>query len=365
VTLAAALSNLPRNVPRSLPPKAEASTTEYLNFEGWGFDDDYFCSLCPAMDLESVTVCNLSGNRLTYRSMSMLASRTLSNFRCLNLQGNRLGDRGGQDTGSDLKTLRPNCFVPASDNWLTAGAKHLRKRRGKLYHEVVLLSPMTHADPQLGWLTTDYPEGVADSKGVGDDANGWAADGVRHKAWHAGGAEAKWPQEWREGDVIGLAIDFAAGKMQFSLNGSWQDIPEMQFALNGSVSVFPAVSMKGRFVMNIPKATWKYEPPGPAYKPWASSGTFTRPQGDAALIELLSSARPNVRELNISDNRLSDQAVEALCHALVRDGHGASLQGGCVWAFSHEAGERVSRLGQPRADTPSACARLVPRIACT
>ena len=34
-------------------------------------------------------------------------------------------------------------------------------------------------------------------QGVGDDQHGWAADGVRHKFWHDGEMDVRWPREWR------------------------------------------------------------------------------------------------------------------------------------------------------------------------
>merc|ERR1719247_950890 len=179
--------------------------------------------------------------------------------------------------------LRPSCV----DVWLTCGARHLKRNNGKLYYELQL--DEFFLNPQIGWLTeefhdmlwrTDAPEGDGDDMpGVGDDACGWACDGVRCKKWHAGSdGEAEWPRNWLPNDVIGLAVDFEAQQMKFSLNGEWVESASMTFDL-GSHELFPAVSIAGPFAMNILKQTWKFAPPDADYIAWADSGTFDRPDG--------------------------------------------------------------------------------------
>jgi len=167
--------------------------------------------------------------------------------------------------------------VPNISDWLTAGAKAQMRRSGRFYHEVRLGEDFEDFfDPQLGWLTEHFTERDYDANGVGDDRHGWAADGVRGARWHDGPTDARWPRAWRGGDIIGLAVDIEAGQMRFSLNGEW--IPEAQMTFDaGGHSLFPAVSMKGRFAMHITRESWRFSPPDGLYNAWADSGVFTRP----------------------------------------------------------------------------------------
>jgi hypothetical protein len=195
---------------------------------------------------------------------------------------------------SDLTPLRPQT-IPTIGTWLTTGAKRLMRTTGRLYHEVELGGDFSDiADPQMGWLTDQFVEKDYDCNGVGDDTEGWAADGVRQKQWHNGPADAAWPRCWRGRDVIGFAVDVDAGQLEFSLNGEWVKNAQMTFQAAGR-SVFPAVSTKGRFTMNIPKGSWQFTPPSPDYQAWAEEGVYTRPVQVVAPPELPSLERQTSR----------------------------------------------------------------------
>eukprot|EP00418_Pyrodinium_bahamense_P044433 CAMPEP_0179209750 /NCGR_PEP_ID=MMETSP0796-20121207/104610_1 /TAXON_ID=73915 /ORGANISM="Pyrodinium bahamense, Strain pbaha01" /LENGTH=709 /DNA_ID=CAMNT_0020914709 /DNA_START=46 /DNA_END=2175 /DNA_ORIENTATION=+ len=174
---------------------------------------------------------------------------------------------------TEVRPLRP-LSVPGVTEWLTCGAKGLMRAGGKLYHEVALAAQ--GGDPQVGYLSQGFAEGDFNGDGVGDDQHGWAADGWRHKRWHAGAEDAEWPRDWCVGDVIGCAVDMDLGIMQFSLNGEWVPSAQMMFNPDG-LSLFPAVSMKGLFRMNVPRGTWQFAPPNYMYQAWATAGNFTRP----------------------------------------------------------------------------------------
>mmetsp|Transcript_55944 Transcript_55944/g.105402 ORF Transcript_55944/g.105402 Transcript_55944/m.105402 type:complete len:1237 (-) Transcript_55944:340-4050(-) len=177
---------------------------------------------------------------------------------------------------SDLRCLTPT-FVPSIDFWLTTGAKHLAQSSGKYYYEVALGKEFSDEGPQIGWLTMEFEEKDLSCIGVGDDVHGWATDGVRHRRWHNGHEDAAWPRSWQGGDVIGLAIDIEDGQMLFSLNGQWCPDVQMTFKAKENSSFFPALSMKGRFVMHIPNGSWKFAPPDEDFQAWAESGSFARP----------------------------------------------------------------------------------------
>mmetsp|Transcript_1488 Transcript_1488/g.2531 ORF Transcript_1488/g.2531 Transcript_1488/m.2531 type:complete len:1262 (+) Transcript_1488:71-3856(+) len=177
---------------------------------------------------------------------------------------------------SDLRCLRPT-FVPSIDFHLTTGAKHLAQSSGKYYYEVALGKEFSDEYPQIGWLTMEFEEKDYDGDGVGDDIHGWATDGVRHLRWHNGEEDAAWPRSWQGGDVVGLAIDIEGGQMLFSLNGQWVPDVQMTFKAEENSSFFPALTMKGHFVMYIPKGSWKFAPPDEDFQAWAESGSFARP----------------------------------------------------------------------------------------
>jgi len=174
-----------------------------------------------------------------------------------------------------LRMLRPQ-EVPADDSmWITLGAADVMQRTGKYYHEVVVGST---GDPQVGWATENFREGPFNENGIGDDDQSWAADGLRHCKWHAGQqVPCRWPRAWHAGDVIGFAVDIDAGMMKFSLNGQWVPQAQMRFQAHG-FRMYPALSMRGDFLMNIAPATWEHSPPSEGFKPWATSGNFRRPR---------------------------------------------------------------------------------------
>lgn len=152
------------------------------------------------------------------------------------------------------------------------------KNSGRFYHEVCLGEGIDNGDPQIGWLTEHFSVGEFDGSGVGDDVHGWAVDGVRHNVWHCGPkAVTYWQRDWREGDVLGCAVDIDAGQMAFAVNGQWLNDARMSFDSAGS-SLFPAISARGDFTMHVAETTWHFIPPADDYRGWADDGDFSRPR---------------------------------------------------------------------------------------
>ncbi|CAE7751890.1 Ankrd17 [Symbiodinium microadriaticum] len=192
----------------------------------------------------------------------------------LNLQNLSLLDRPGAPKGSDFEKIM-----------LTAAAKQNSKNSGAFYFEVQLLSKIERIN--VGWATTAYQR----SRDLGFDAESWcwqSQDGRTMFQLHAAeGPEAgsgipRYSSvalpSWEPGDVLGLALDFAAGKMRLSHQGKWQAETEagyfMDFQPNGR-DLYPAVTAKwGLFRLRLGKETWIFGPPkdGPkeGYEPWAS-----------------------------------------------------------------------------------------------
>lgn len=199
-----------------------------------------------------------------------------------------------------LRPLRPQ-NVPEFWAWLTAGTPQFRQNSGQYYHEVSL--GKNFSVPRVGWLSEKFQAGPDNKHGVGDDTEGWAADGSKHKCWHGTATDVHWPREWREGDVIGCAIDLDAGEMAFSLNGAWVEDAKIEFKTDGR-GIFPAVSMIGMFNLHIARDSWIHFPPrvkptfedsedgaesgmpaATSYKPWANVTDCMRPVPAEPLVE--------------------------------------------------------------------------------
>ncbi|XP_073234022.1 RING finger and SPRY domain-containing protein 1-like [Porites lutea] len=88
---------------------------------------------------------------------------------------------------------------------------------GVWYYEVTLL---TAGVMQIGWATKDSKFLNHEGYGIGDDEYSYAYDGCRQLIWHGARSTPHHHKPWKPGDVLGLLIDLARGKVKFSLNGS-------------------------------------------------------------------------------------------------------------------------------------------------
>jgi len=163
---------------------------------------------------------------------------------------------------------------------LTAGAPKLAKSSGKWYYEAELGRNID--ETHIGWASRDFDgEG-----GVGRDAHGWAADGLRHLFWNNGATKVRWPHTWKVTDIIGCAIDIDAGEMIFFSNGQFA-MPVPFRIPPGGCSIFPAVSARGEYTLNFTEATFKHFPAELGFKALMDSdeanssygcrGSFNRP----------------------------------------------------------------------------------------
>jgi len=143
-----------------------------------------------------------------------------------------------------LRELGPPQPGNALNQWLTVGAPALARDKGRWYHEVQLGRGMEA--PRVGWVTDRFEDSGLMAKPVGSDEHGWGADGKMHRFWHGEAFHMRWPESWREGDVIGCAIDIDAGEMRFSNNGRWVALT-LKFVKSEGLSYFPAITTKGHF----------------------------------------------------------------------------------------------------------------------
>lgn len=92
--------------PNPLEPKTPSS--EYLNFESWGIDDEYVALLCARAKLETIRFINMSDNRITSESINLMAtSKVPWRLESLQIRGNRLYERGGRAVARLLDAVRP------------------------------------------------------------------------------------------------------------------------------------------------------------------------------------------------------------------------------------------------------------------
>eukprot|EP00930_Biecheleria_cincta_P039545 TRINITY_DN27178_c0_g1_i1.p1 TRINITY_DN27178_c0_g1~~TRINITY_DN27178_c0_g1_i1.p1 ORF type:complete len:1835 (-),score=290.54 TRINITY_DN27178_c0_g1_i1:77-5581(-) len=157
-------------------------------------------------------------------------------------------------------------------DWVTMGYPDFSQQSGQFYFEVYLQKGC--GAPQVGLLSTKFEcqRQVPSSQGVGDDENGWAADGLNVALWHGGmprPCAKAWPGQSKEQGVrilsedvvVGVAVDLDARSLRFSTNGDWDhevafcadDIPE-------DTALYPALSLRGKasFIFG---PDFRYSPP--------------------------------------------------------------------------------------------------------
>ncbi|CAL1172548.1 unnamed protein product [Cladocopium goreaui] len=152
--------------------------------------------------------------------------------------------------------LRGSTADPMSD-WITIGFPKHAQETGQWFFEVHLREEC--AAPQVGLLSTSFQSrpGSKTGQGVGDDAHGWAADGLSASRWH-GGRNRSWSQVWQAkggqgnrvlsaGVTVGVAVDLDARKIFFATDGQWDEVPAFsEEDIPLGLALYPAVSLKGR-----------------------------------------------------------------------------------------------------------------------
>ena len=91
--------------------------------------------------------------------------------------------------------------------------------QGKWFYEVVVV---TRGRGCVGFADYEYSGDASAARGVGDDAHSWGYDGYEGVTRHSNQGSS-WGREWQAGDVIGCFVDLDDGKIQFSLNGTFDD----------------------------------------------------------------------------------------------------------------------------------------------
>lgn len=133
-----------------------------------------------------------------------------------------------------------NGVIGIKSTFPTIVPRGVKLTSGKYYYEVLVMNA-NNGVAQVGFCDSLC---VVDDKlalGAGDCAHGWAVDGTRVQKWN--GANTEWGTRWKDGDVVGCAVDIDEGKVSFSLNGSWKRPMGLAFCDCKFVGgVFPAVT---------------------------------------------------------------------------------------------------------------------------
>jgi ankyrin repeat protein len=105
--------------------------------------------------------------------------------------------------------------------------------------------------------------------GVGDDELSWGVDGQRCMLWHDG--SCPWTllehEQWKQGDIIGLACDLECGKILASVSGSWEAPCGVVFELPDDLTgLHPAFTSRGgKLRYNFGERPFRYEMPGDGF----------------------------------------------------------------------------------------------------
>ncbi len=165
------------------------------------------------------------------------------------------GSRGACDIENDTGSVK------AFHNSTVALPTCLVQSGGKAYYEMEVVQRGSLI--QAGWATLALERSGHDEHSmVGMHYGSWGVDGIGQLT-HGDGKEGPYDCQWKEGDVVGLAVDLGDSKsIQVSVNGKW-DAPN-GVVFSGDLygldrGVFPACSCcEGthfELLLSLPSAT--------------------------------------------------------------------------------------------------------------
>lgn len=147
----------------------------------------------------------------------------------------------------------------------SVGAPDCLVSSGRWYYEAILHS---NGCIQIGWADVAFSGSADRGDGVGDGSHSWAYDGWRQQKWH--GQSSPWGSKWKQGDVVGCAIDADAGTIIFTLNGKMgsANMGIAFRAINFARGVYPCASFnrRERLQFNLGGSPFKHSPP-PGFLP--------------------------------------------------------------------------------------------------
>ena len=149
----------------------------------------------------------------------------------------------------------------------TYGAPEMAGETGVLYYEIEIVKSNEYTCTQFGFALIGGIEswnGVTEM-GTGDNDSSWAVDGFRSLKWHNEDA-VNWACTWKDGSVIGLAVNIDVGLMAVSLDGTWESktdgvghVFQSESIRKGVFPCFTASHCKLRY--GFVKEDWRHQPP--------------------------------------------------------------------------------------------------------
>ncbi|KAH9258345.1 hypothetical protein BASA81_003394 [Batrachochytrium salamandrivorans] len=160
-----------------------------------------------------------------------------------------------------------NGVIGAKSTFPTIVPRGVGITSGRWYYEVLVLTA-NNGVGQIGFCDSLYVVNDKQAEGVGDCDHSWAVDGTRTQKWNRTNTE--WGKRWKDGDVVGCAVDIDEGKVYFSLNGSWKRPLGLAFHnCKFAGGVFPAVTGERgfKYKMNFGQQAFAHHPPSlPGFK---------------------------------------------------------------------------------------------------
>eukprot|EP00939_MAST-03C_sp_MAST-3C-sp1_P004723 g4723.t1 len=148
-------------------------------------------------------------------------------------------------------------------------------KSGKVFYEITAVS-VSQGIAQAGWADAKFAATTSPSgSGVGDDKHSWGFDGNRVRKW-GDEKEASFGSSWRDGDVLGCAIDLDAKKVLFGLNGDWTSPFGVAFDnVEVDGGIVPAITAQGnnyKLSANFGNSgSFKHGPPDASFKAFATA----------------------------------------------------------------------------------------------
>jgi hypothetical protein len=196
------------------------------------------------------------------RAKSAALKNTSNELLSRNLARNPLRTVSGQASIGEADMMVEGL---AGGGFASVGAPDCIVSGGRWYYEATL---HTNGCIQIGWADAAFSGAAERGDGVGDGAHSWAYDGWRQQKWH--GLSSPWGAKWKQGDVVGCAIDADAGTIIFSLNGNMRSVNMgVAFrAVDFAGGLYPCASFnrRERLQFNLGGTPFKYPPP-PGFEP--------------------------------------------------------------------------------------------------
>lgn len=225
----------------------------------------------------------------------------------------------------------------------SVGAPDCLVSTGRWYYEATLHS---NGCIQIGWADVAFSGSADRGDGVGDGSHSWAYDGWRQQKWH--GQSSPWGSKWKQGDVVGCAIDADAGTVIFTLNGKMgsANMGTAFRAIKFARGVYPCASFnrRERLQFNLGGSPFKHSPP-PGFAPILNVLAETERSGGSVASLPRGFAVIGTRE-DCLEESLGEENYASDARFFPRDVHPSMIRGGA----GHTRSTGLAASGVSKAD---------------